>query len=384
MANLTWEEVRSSFMVPDGVVYLNNGTAGPCPRAAYEKTIAVTAAVEANPGELGPAYAKAFGESKERFARFIGARPADVVFVLNVTVGMSIISRGLRCLRAGDEILTTDQEYGAVTNAWEFVAARRGCTVRRVAIPQPPESPQQVVDILLGAMTAATRVLLFSHIPTTTGMIFPARELCAGARARGVLTAIDGAHVAGMVPVDLSDIDADFYTGNCHKWLCAPKGTGFLHVPERNQKLLDPLIVGWGWSKDREETFLGNHENPGTHNPAPWIGVGEAVAFQEFIGRDRIAARGRELATYGKDRIETLPGVKLVTSRKPELCCSIARYLLPPCAEGRLQKALEARRIVIPAGADPNGGSMRLSTHIYNTTREVDLLMEALREAYGL
>lgn len=381
---LTWEQVRSKFMVPDGVVYLNNGTAGPCPRPVYEKTMAVTAAVEANPAELGPGYTKAFGEAKERFARFMGARAPDLVFVLNVTVGMSIISRGLRCLRAGDEILTTDQEYGAVTNAWEFVAAKRGCTVRRVAVPQPPESPQQVVDILLGAMTGATKVLLFSHIPTTTGMIFPAKELCAGARARGVLTAVDAAHVPGMIPVDLADIDADFTTGNCHKWLCAPKGTGFLHVAPRNQKLLDPLIVGWGWNKDREETLLGNHEHPGTHNPAPWIGVAEAVAFQESIGRDRICARGRELAAYGKDRIEALPGFKLITSRKPELCGSIARYLLPPLAEGRLQKALETRRIVIPAGADPKGGSMRLSTHIYNTTGEVDILVEALREAYGL
>ncbi len=379
-----WDGVRSSFMVPEGVVYLNNGTAGPSPWPVYEKTRAITERVESNPAELGPHYQQAFGEAKERFAAFVGAKAPEVVFVLNVTVGMNMIARGLRTLEPGDEILTTDQEYGAVTNAWEFVAAKRGCTVRRIEIPQPPESADQVVDLLFGAVGPKTKVILVSHITTTTGTIFPVQRICAGARERGILTAVDGAHAPGMIPVDLAAIDADFYTGNCHKWLCAPKGTGFLHVSPRCQKLLDPLIVGWGWDKNREETFLGNLENPGTHNPAPWIGVAEAARFQESIGKDRVAARGRELASYAKDRITALEGFELITSRRPELACSIATYLMPPLDEGRLQKSLESRRIVIPAGANPEGGRMRLSTHIYNTTGHVDTLVEALREAYAL
>jgi isopenicillin-N epimerase len=379
-----WERVRTSFMIPDGVTYLNNGTAGPCPRPVHEKTMAVTELGEANPAELGPQYTRAFQEAKPRLAAFVGALPQDMVFVLNVTLGMNMIARGLRTLRSGDEIVTTDQEYGAVTNVWEFVASRRGCTVRRVAVPQPPESPEQVVDILLGSVTARTRVLLVSHIPTTTGMIFPLERICAACRERGILTAIDGAHAPGMIPLDLAAIDADFYTGNCHKWLCAPKGTGFLHVAPRNQGLLDPLIVGWGWNKDKEETFLGNFENPGTHSPAPWIGVAEATAFQESIGREQIAARGRELAAYGRWRMAELPGITPITSADHRLSCSIMTYTLPPLEEGRLQKALERRRIAVPAGATPQGGRMRLSTHIYNTTDQLDLLAEAFREAYRI
>ena len=381
---VSWESVRSSFLLADGVVYLNNGTAGPSPRIVYEKTRAITELVESNPAELGVYYQKAFGESKDHFAAFMGARGQDVVFLLNVTVGMNVIARGLRTLRAGDEILTTDQEYGAVTNIWEFVAAKRGCTVRRVAVPQPPESAAAVVDLLLGSITARTKVILVSHITTTTGMIFPIREICAGARERGILTAIDGAHAPGMIPVDLAEIDPDFYTGNCHKWLCAPKGTGFLYVAPRCQRLLDPLIVGWGWSKEREETFLGNFENPGTHNPAPWIGVAEAASFQESLGKDSVASRGRELAAYARGKIAELPGFEPITSCKPELGCSICTYLMPPLAEGKLQKALERYRIVVPAGANPDGGRMRLSTHIYNTPDEVGILLSALREAYGL
>ncbi len=234
------------------------------------------------------------------------------------------------------------------------------------------------------AIGPRTRVLVASHVTTGTGLVLPVKEIAALCRSRGVLSAIDGAHAPGMIPVDIADIDCDFYAGNCHKWLGAPMGTAFFAAAERSWERLDPFVVGWGWNKDAPETFNGNFEQPGIHNVAITNAIGEAVDFQLALGREAIAARVRELADYGKDALTRLPGVKLETPRSHELCGAMARYAFPPLADkDRFGRVMQARRIVSAAGAGPEGGGGRLSTHVYNSFAEVDLFVDALREIYG-
>lgn len=380
-----WKQVRDLYMVPKETVFLNNGSYGPCPRRVFDALVGYLRRLEECPASYGGLYGRMIDKAKPRLASFVGAEAKNTVFVLNLTMGMNLVARGLRGLMPGDEIVTTDQEYGAVNNIWDWVARRNGCAVMRAAVPTPPQGADAVVEALRRVMTRRTRVLYCSHITTSTGLITPVKQLCAAARERGVLTVIDGAHAPGMIPVDVGDIGCDYYVGNCHKWLCAPKGTAFVAMREGAWERLDPQIVGWGWSKDRPETLSGNFESLGIHNVAAPNAVLDAVGFQEGIGREAIAARGRELAAYGRRILTGLPGVAALTPEDPAQSGSMAAYRLPPLADGaRLTGALQRRGIVIPHGADAQGGRLRLSTHIYNTTSEVDLLAEALREAYSI
>jgi isopenicillin-N epimerase len=382
---MDWSRVRASYLLPPEVIYLNNGSVGPCPRPVFEALSAYMLQLEENPSVYGEQFDRMVRVVKPKLAAFVGSQPDCTALVMNLTFGMNVFSRGIRGCAPGDEILCTDQEYGAVNHAWEYSAARQGLSLTRVVIPTMPESPRQIVESIERGITRRTRVIYCSHITSSTGLVLPVKEICAMASAAGILTAIDGAHAPGMLGLDIQDIGCDFYAGNCHKWLCAPKGTAFIAAHPRSWDRLEPFLVGWGWAKDRQETFAGNFENPGIHNTAIPNAVGDAVDFQLSIGKDLIEARGRELAEYGKDLFTKLPGVTLLTPRDPALCGSIAAYTLPALEEpARLVDALRSRGLIVPAGADASGGRMRVSTHIYNSTAELDLLSEALREAYRL
>lgn len=376
-----WDGIRNQFMITPGVLYLNNGSFGPSPRRVIETTTHHMMQLEENPAQYGE-YWNRFQNAQKELAAFVGADPDDIAFILNVTVGMNMISRGLKDLNPGDEVLSTDQEYGAVNNAWEYLCAKKKLTLTRVTIPSPPQSKEQIVELMERSVTSKTRVMYFSHITTTTGLIMPVTEICSMARQHGVITAVDGAHGPGMIPLNISGLGCDFYTGNCHKWLCSPFGAGFLWAAKNVQDRLEPFIVGWGWKKD-DESFLGNFENPGTFNSPLYLGVGEAVKFQLDIGREEIARRGRELARYAKEKFSQHPGVQVLTPWEDELSGSMASYILPPCNSKRISNILTERKIIVIAGADENGGRMRLSTHIYNNRGQIDILHDALAEAYG-
>jgi isopenicillin-N epimerase len=270
-----------------------------------------------------------------------------------------------------------------VNNIWDHSARSKGLVIRRVKIPSPPESPRQIVELLERAVTPCTRAIYVSHVTTTTGLVLPVREICAMARARGILSFVDGAHAPGMLSVNIEEIGCDFYTGNCHKWLGAPKGTAFVAMTAQSWGRIEPFQVGWGWEKDKPETFAGNFETPGIHNCALSSAVGEAVDFQLSIGKDAIEARGRELSELAKDLLSSLPGIRLLTPRDPSMCGSMAAFTLPPAEnDQRLMKALKSRKIVIPARVDATGGWMRVSTHIFNLKGDLEILVDALRE-YG-
>lgn len=379
-----WNDVRARYLVPEGLAFLNNGSYGPTPRPVFEATVEYLRRLEENPSTFGWFCDRLARVVKPKLAAFVGSRPEFTAVVTNLTMGMNVISRGLRGLAPGDEILVTDLEYEAVVNAWEFAAVQKRLVVRRVAVPTLPESPADIVRAVDAALGPKTRVLVASHITTGTGLVLPVKELAALCRSRGVLSVIDGAHAPGMIPLDIGDIDCDFYAGNCHKWLGAPMGTAFFAAAERSWERLDPFIVGWGWYRDRPETFAGNFENPGVYNVAIPNAIGEAVDFQLAIGREAIAARVRELADYGKDALTRLPGVRLFTPRSHELSGAMARYAFPPLEDkDRFAKVLQARRIVSSAGAGPAGGGGRLSTHVYNGAADIDRFVDALCEIYG-
>jgi len=376
-----WNRIRSLYMVPRNVVYLNNGSFGPAPRPVFDALVRYLKQLEENPSVFDDQFARMRAVVKPKLAAFVGSDPAYTAVVVNLTFGMNVLAQGIRGLSPGDEVLATDQEYGAVNNTWDYTACRQGLVVRKVAIPSPPESAQQVVELIERAITPKTRVIYVSHVTTGTGLVQPVKEICALARAHRILSFIDGAHAPGMIKVDIADIGCDFYAGNCHKWLNAPKGTAFIAMTRRSWDRIAPFQVGWGWEKDKPETFEGNFEKPGVHNSALSSAIGEAVDFQLSIGKDAIEARGRELAEHTKDRLTRLPGVRLLTPRDPRLCGSMSAFSLPAAGnDHRLLGALKSRGIVVPARIGPSGGWLRVSTHIYNSAADVQVLEEALKE----
>src|SRR5262249_44196892 len=281
----------------------------------------------------------------------------------------------------------TDHEYGAMQWCWERAAQRQGLTARTFPLPALPEDPGAIVAAFRDAMSERTRLAFFSHVLSPTGLVLPVKEMCQEARRRGVLTMIDGAHAPAMVPVKLDELPCDFYGGNCHKWLLAPTGAGFLYLGKGSEDRLQPLQVSWGWRHDhgrlddRDEfgstprlRFL---EFEGTRDCCPWLAVPAAIDFQEGIGWDRIDPRNRELARHARQRLAFLPPA---TPENPELCGYMTAFRLPATADAaKLRRGLwEAYRIEAPIIERPDGLLVRASTHFYNSVEEIDRLAVAL------
>jgi isopenicillin-N epimerase len=328
-------------------------------------------------------------EARERLARFVGGDPRRLVFTANVTASVNLVASSLH-LAAPGEVLLTDHEYGAMHWCWERAAQRQGLTLRTFRLPSLPAGPNEIVAAACAAMTDRTRLFFFSHVLSPTGMVLPAEKLCAAARQRGILTVVDGAHALAFVPLNLHVIGADFYGANCHKWLLAPTGAGFLYLAPGSADRLEPLQVSWGWRPDRlrldqRDEFgatprLRALEFEGTRDPCPWLAVPSAIDFQAGLGWERIRGRIAELTTHVRRRLTGLAGLSPATPTHLALHGAMTAFRLPPGTDAaRLRRGLwERYRIEAPVIERPDGLLLRASTHFYNTEEEVDRLAEAL------
>jgi isopenicillin-N epimerase len=342
--------------------------------------------------------------ARERLAKFLGGDPRRLVFTANVTAAINTIAASL-VLPAPGEILLTDHEYGAMHWCWERAAQRQGLTLRMLRLPACPRTPGEIVDVFRKAIADQTRLLFLSHVLSPTGLVLPAREICEEARRRRVLTVIDGAHAVAMIPLNVNSLGCDFYTGNCHKWLLAPTGAGFLYFGRENEDRLQPLQVSWGWhiqSRERErpeseragsvmipvderDEFgstprLRAFEFEGTRDPCPWLTVPTAIDFQESLGWDKIRARIAQLTGYVRERFSTLNTLRLATPAEPSLHGAMTAFWLPEQTDAvQLRRFLwEKHRIEAPIIERPEGLLIRVSTHFYNTEAEIDRLADAL------
>jgi isopenicillin-N epimerase len=274
---------------------------------------------------------------------------------------------------------------------WERAAQRQGLTFRTFALPTMPASPHEIVEAACTAMSERTRLFFFSHVLSPTGMVLPARELCAGARRRGVLTVVDGAHAPAFVPgLNVDEIGADFYGSNCHKWLLAPSGSGFLYLGSGAFERVQPLQVSWGWRPDRtkldEPDEFGSTprlrylEFEGTRDPGAWLAVPAAIDFQAGLGFERIQGRMRKLVGHVRNRLTGLHGLQPATPDRAEMCGPLMAFQLPPGFDAEtLRRRLWEKRIEMPVIERPDRLLVRTSTHFYNTEEEIDTLAEALQ-----
>jgi isopenicillin-N epimerase len=377
------------------VANLNTGSFGPLPRVVLEKATVLRQRLAEEPMDfLVRQLPPLLWEARERLAALLGADPYRLVFTANVTAAVNTVAAALR-LAAPGEVLLTDHEYGAMHWCWERAARQQGLTLRTFPLPVMADTPEEIVEAFRRALSGRTRLLFFSHVLSPTGLVLPAREICAEARKRGVLTVIDGAHAPAMIPLDLSGIGADYYGGNCHKWLLAPTGSGFLHFGPGAEERLQPLQVSWGWHYDRnrpdERDEFGStprlraYEFEGTRDPCAWLAVPTAIDFQAGLGWESIRTRIRGLAGQVRHRLGALPGLRPATPAHPSLHGAMTAFRLPPGTdpEGLRRHLWERHRIEAPVIDRPDGFLIRASTHWYNREQEIDRLAEALAEVPG-
>lgn len=384
--------MKNLFLLDPDLIFLNHGSFGACPREVMQDYQRWQLEMERNPVEfLGRRSAALLAHSRAVLARELGAQPEHLVYLSNATVGVNTVAHSL-CLRAGDEVLSSDHEYGACNNAWNHVCQRSGAHYRQVAIALPFEAEDFTRRIWAG-VTPRTRVIFFSHITSGTGLIFPIAELCQRAREAGILTLIDGAHVPGHMPLNLDALGADFYTGNCHKWLCAPKGAGFLHVRPEQHALISASVISWGYSAHGTEptefdaytgtTLLERRlQWQGTRDLAAFLSVPAAIEFQANHNWDRIRRDCHALAAQTLQRITEFTGLQPICQDGD--FGQMVVIPVPAMNPQELKQTLFARyRIEVPITAHQNQLFIRLSVQGYNTVSDADALVEAVQEIYA-
>lgn len=377
-----WASLRDLWTLPPGVRYLNHGSFGPAPRPVLQARERWTARLESQPMDfLTRVHDPALAAARRKLGEFMGARGDDLIFVDNATVGMNVVAGSVR-LQPGDEVLLNDHEYGAVLRIWQRACRRSGAAVQVAQLPCPLESARQMTDALFARLTPRTRLIVASHVTSPTAIVFPIEEICGRARELGVAICIDGPHAVAMRDVRLAQLDCDYYAASCHKWLCAPFGSGFLYVHPRAQGALEPVATSWGRpALDEPPSWRDEFTWVGTRDPAAYLATSDAIAFLAGIGLEAFRERTHALAQYAREKIGAWTGLPALVPDDPAWYGSMISLPLPPGDAPNLQRALwERHRIEVPI-IDWNGRRLvRPSCHLYTTRADLDALLVALQE----
>ncbi|MGC8990378.1 MAG: aminotransferase class V-fold PLP-dependent enzyme [Verrucomicrobiia bacterium] len=383
------------WMLDPKVVFLNHGSFGACPRPVLEFQQTVRDSIEKQPVNFFARQLEALlDEARAALAAFVGCNANDLVFVPNATSGVNTV---LRCLgfKPGGELLTTDHEYNACRNALNFVAEQAGCRVVVAQVPFPLNHEDQLVEAILSAVTPRTRIALIDHVTSPTALVLPMERLVRELAKRGVETLVDGAHAPGMLPLNLNKLGAAYYTANCHKWVCAPKGAAFLHVRSDLQHAIRPLVISHGANSPRTDRsrFLIEFGWTGTVDPSAYLSVPIALKYMESLapgGWPAIMRRNHDLAMAVQSilceameitapcpehMIGSMAAVPFWDSPEPEPPTS--PLYVDPVQDLLLEKhSIEVP--IMPWPAHPRR-VLRVSAQLYNSLGQYELLAHALK-----
>ncbi len=379
------KNLKEQFLLDPGITYLNHGSFGACPRPVFDEYQKWQCRLERQPVRFFVhEFLEELHKARMVLGEFVNADPDNLVYVPNVTFAVNVVAQSLP-LQEGDEVLATDHEYGACDNMWQYICGKRNAGYIRHHIPLPLESSEAFLEQFLLAVTPRTKVIFLSHISSSTAHHFPVEEICQCAREKNIITLIDGAHTIGQVPLDLQKIDADFYTGNAHKWLCAPKGAAFLYARKEMQSHIRPLIVGWGWGENKEFTcgspFLDYFQWMGTGDYSAYLSVPAAIRFQEENNWHKVREDCHTLlATALKDseRISGYPSMY----RDGSFYHQMAVFQIPQQKDAKAfkTKLYKTYRIEIPVTMWNDLLFLRVSVQGYNTQANIDTLLDALKD----
>ena len=371
-----WAEIQRAFTVDRTLVNLNNGGVSPSPRVVQEAmTRYLALSNEAPVHTMWNLLEPQIESVRRELAAEFGCDPEEMAITRNASEALEICQLGLP-LEPGDEVLTTNQDYGRMLTTWDQRARREGIVIRKLSFPVPPPSPQFLVDLFEKNIGPRTKIIHCCHITNLTGQIFPIREIMAMARPRGIEVITDGAHAFAHFPFTRDDLDCDYYGTSLHKWLLAPHGTGFLYVRRSKIENLWPLMA----APESMNANIRKFEEIGTHPAANHNAIAEALAFHQAIGGERKAARLRYLRDRWMDALEPEPRITIHTPRDPAQSCGLALVDVEGFEPAQLVQHLwDERRIIVTPIVHEEFTGLRITPNVYTTLREVDVFVETMQ-----
>lgn len=374
---------NSHFLLRKDITYLNFGSFGACPKPIMEDYIRWHYEMEAGPHQFmimnSPRYLK---ESRDALGAFIGCDGDDIVFTMNPSYAFNIIAKSLK-LNPGDEILTTNLEYGAMDKTWKYYCKKSMAGYIRQPITLPIHSKEEMIAQFWKGYSNKTKAIFISHITSSTGLILPVMEICQRAKELGLLTIVDGAHVPGHIPLDLNMLKADIYTGACHKWMMTPKGSSFLYVKKEFQDLFDPLVLSWGYESATPSSsrFIDYHELQGTRDYSAFLTIPVAIRFMEENQWPKHSARCHELALEYGQRLCILLNAEPLAPLTRDFYGQLFSVLINTHDPEKLQTMLfEKYQVLVPLMKHDEKIFLRISVQVFNTRNDLNKLMEALQE----
>ncbi len=377
------ESIKDQFQLNPDITYLNHGAFGACPKPVFRDYQKWQEMLERDPiqfvTKMGPEFQK---QSKIALGGLVNCDHDDLVYVTNPSTAGNIIIKGLD-LKEGDEILTTNQEYGAMDRIWKYVCHKKRAKYVQQRIPLPIVSREHFLDEFWKGLTSNTRIVFLSHITSPTALVFPVREICHRAKELGLMTIVDGAHAPGHVPLDIRDLKADIYTGACHKWLLTPKGSSFLYVKKEFQNDFDPLIISWGFEAEKpsHSQYLDYHEYQGTRDASAFLTIPAALQFREdFDWVDRTSICREMIRHYypiACEILNTQPICPVNEEFLGQLCSIPVRSKDPD----RLKELLyDDYQIEIPIQEVGGELFLRISIQAYNSEKDIETLFDAIKD----
>ena len=370
--------LRSLWWLDPQVAFLNHGSFGATPRRVLDAQSRWRERMERQPVHfLATEVPVLLREAADELGQFIGARGADLVFVDNATAGVNAVVSSQR-FSAGDEILACTHVYGAVRKTMQHVASLTGAVVVEVPVPFPIASPQPVIDAVIAGLTSRTRLVILDHVTSPTALVLPVEAIVAACRDRGVRVLVDGAHAPGMLPLDVAAIGADWYVGNCHKWLFAPKGCAFLWARQDRQDL-HASVISHGYGSG----FHAEFDWTGTKDPSPWLAIGEAIAFVHGLGVDRMRAYNRGMAAKAGEMLAErwgtiLPSPASMRGTMTPIRAPGGRPGTDAAAKDLHDWLWDTHRIEVPVIAFAGACWVRISAQVYNGWDDYERLACAL------
>ncbi len=375
--------LKSQFLINPNITFLNFGSFGACPKPIFEDYHKWQLEMETEPVQFitvnGYQYLK---QSREALGAYIGCPADDLVYVPNPSYAFNIIAKSIN-LKPGDEILTTDLEYGAMDKTWNYYCKQKEAKYVRQHITLPLTTKETFIEEFFKGLTKNTKAIFISQITSTTALILPVKEICDIAKEKGILTIVDGAHVPGHIPLNLSELKADIYTGACHKWMMTPKGCSFLYVIKQQQYWVDPLVISWGYESamPSHSQFLDYHQLQGTRDFTAFLTVPKAIEFMSANNWKEQAAKCRKLVQDNAQRFCDLLGSKPLCPVNDDFLGQMFSIPIHTNEPETLQRDLfEAYKIEIPVMRHGYDTYLRYSIQVFNSQKDLNILYDALKE----
>lgn len=374
------KKFKSKFMLDPEIVYLNHGSFGACPKNIFNSLIKYQKLLEFEPVKhLAHDVFEYLEKSRESLGNYINCNKDDVVFSPNPSTALNTVIRSLD-LNDGDEILTTNHEYGALDKTWKYICKKTGAKYIQKIIPLPLESKEDFINNFAEGITKKTKVIFLSHITSPTALIFPVKEICKIAREKNILSIIDGAHAPAQINLDISDINPDIYVGACHKWMCSPKGVSFLFSKKEYQNKIDPLVISWGYEPDKinNNQFIDYHQWQGTRDMSAFLTIPETINFLEKNNWREVTKECYKINLWAKKEINSLLNEEeLSTDEFNGQMCSFYYKSKKDLNDFNIKFYLKYK-IQLPFIEWNDKTLFRISIQAYNSKNDINVLLNAL------